>query len=134
MLSHRCGYFHRSGHVLQRLRRASIGSSTAAALRGARDARERRLVPTAASLLCLHPLIPYHFSLVDLCVRQDLHRLFHGASVLVWDGTAVQGVNDCAALFQLLPSSKHTVETFDVQPITGHTAQHSADEGVREGR
>lgn len=79
-----------------------------------------RLVPTA-SLLCLHSLtcVP---SLALFRFAQDLHRLFHGASVLVWDGTAVQGVNDCAALFQLLPSSKHTVETFDVQPITGHTA------------
>ena len=57
---------------------------------------------------------------VCLCARpQDLHRFFLPQSVLVWEGTAVQGADQCRQLFEMLPSSKHTIASFDVQPVTG---------------
>lgn len=39
--------------------------------------------------------------------------------MLVWEGTAVQGSDQCRQLFEMLPSSKHTIASFDVHPVTG---------------
>jgi hypothetical protein len=57
-------------------------------------------------------------SVLFVC-SQDLHRFFLPQSVLVWEGTAVQGSDQCRQLFEMLPSSKHTIASFDVQPVTG---------------
>lgn len=47
--------------------------------------------------------------------------------MLVWEGTAVQGSDQCRQLFEMLPSSKHTIASFDVHPVTGQQA--AATEG-----
>jgi hypothetical protein len=43
--------------------------------------------------------------------------------MLVWEGTPVQGSAQCQSLFEMLPSSKHTILTFDVQPVTGQNTK-----------
>lgn len=46
--------------------------------------------------------------------------------MLVWEGMAVAGQQNCAKLFEMLPSSKHTISTFDVHPVTGGAEMRGA--------
>eukprot|EP01137_Pigoraptor_chileana_P000761 Opistho-2@37440 len=49
-------------------------------------------------------------------------NFYKDQSVVVWNGNRVAGLGGIAQMFQQLPSTRHTIDSYDCQPVEGSTS------------
>eukprot|EP01114_Cavostelium_apophysatum_P022618 TRINITY_DN8245_c0_g1_i1.p1 TRINITY_DN8245_c0_g1~~TRINITY_DN8245_c0_g1_i1.p1 ORF type:complete len:140 (+),score=12.94 TRINITY_DN8245_c0_g1_i1:91-510(+) len=49
--------------------------------------------------------------------RQEIFRLYRDKSIVIWNGTPYGGLASIMDFFKSLPSSQHTIESIDCQPM-----------------
>ncbi len=50
---------------------------------------------------------------------QLVGRLYMDAATLVWNGNAVNGQEAVQKFYEALPTSEHTIDAIDAQPVPG---------------
>jgi len=92
----------------------SASSTTAAAAPAPEVTQEQKI------LLCSLSGDKFKDLFYSVCdsQREQLHQFFLAHSVVVWEGTAVTGLESIQEFFKrVLPSTSHNVKSVDVQPI-----------------